>query len=67
VPCWPGKGEVIGWTLGVDLRAGGALVTRGTSFQLSIFFTLAAGVTDEGVVFRGGPPIGGGARGAGAP
>ena len=57
-PCCPGKGEVMGATLGVDFR-GGALLTRGTSFQFSMFFIFAAGVID-GVEDLGGPPMGGG-------
>jgi hypothetical protein len=62
-PCCPGKGDVMGATLGVDLL-GGALLTRGTSFQFSLFFALdrggSEGVVDEAL---GGPPIaiGGGA------
>jgi hypothetical protein len=55
----------MGATLGVDLR-GGALLTRGTSFQFSMFFTLAAGVMEDGVPLLGGPAMGGPAMGGGA-
>lgn len=48
--------------LGVDLLGGGALVTMGTSFQLSVFFALGGGGA-EGVPLLGGPPMGGGATG----
>jgi hypothetical protein len=54
----PGKGEVMGALLGVP-RRGGALGTRGTSFQFCMFFDFEGGGT-EGVVFRGGAPMGGG-------
>ena len=54
----PGNGEVIGAMLGVP-RRGGALGTRGTSFQFCIFLDCDGGGT-EGVVLRGGPLIGGG-------
>lgn len=53
-----GKGDVIGAILGVPLR-GGALATIGTSFQFCMFFDFDGGGT-EGVVLRGGAPIGGG-------
>lgn len=55
----PGNGDVMGAT-GVDLR-GTALVTKGTSFQLSVFLARleggAEGVEDElrgGALVRGG-------------
>lgn len=53
----------MGVTLGVDLR-GAAFVTIGTSFQFSIFLAFDGGGPADGVVFLGGPLIGGGAIGA---
>ena len=61
-PCWlPGNGEVIGAMFGVDRRGGGALVTRGTSFQFSLLLALGGGGA-VGVKPLGGPE-GGGAMG----